>query len=485
MTCNILLMGMTGVGKSSLINYLAGENLAEAGIGYGSGGLTRGIHKYPIFLNGQSCLVSDSEGLETGKSEFWKNLMENELFSADVRHQISDWYHIVIYCIGMNSNRIQPFELEILEKLVGAGYGIIVALTKSDLASDDDIKSISYAIQEHFDYKADFRFVPITSVATRVARPEGKDELSEAIIDSWGDSLINRLPDMIYEPIFKEIKNWGIETERWISNQDIGLFGRSKEDVLNDVNKEIQAKTKYLINKVKYDQEKSFRDVRDVFSMLDTIIDSQSIAQVNPEFSSKIENLKSAMVFDNSNIISNSLFATSAALFAVALPLLVIPVAILTTIFNVTGKKRRNAELAQAFESQWVKVFRLFSEQKDAFSYSLGAMIGYLYAYRELAICYLKGRGVQKDYDKAVECLNKIIEYKNINTDFQDSEAEYYIGYEFFKEENYVDGASWLRESAAHGNKKAQRILDGENIDYVEMDDDQKYESYWKHFFDD
>ena len=76
-------MGLTGVGKSSLINYLAGETVADAGITSGTGGLTRGIHKYPININGQHCMVSDTEGLESSHSKFWQNLMEKELLATD------------------------------------------------------------------------------------------------------------------------------------------------------------------------------------------------------------------------------------------------------------------------------------------------------------------------------------------------------------------------------------------------------------------
>ena len=64
MNCNILLLGQTGVGKSSLLNYIAGKELAEAGISSHIGGITRGINKYSVDINGQMCEVSDSEGLE-------------------------------------------------------------------------------------------------------------------------------------------------------------------------------------------------------------------------------------------------------------------------------------------------------------------------------------------------------------------------------------------------------------------------------------
>ena len=76
MFCNILLLGQTGVGKSSLLNYLAGETLAESGVSSGIGGITRGINKYNVIINGQKCQVSDSEGLELNREKAWRKLVD-------------------------------------------------------------------------------------------------------------------------------------------------------------------------------------------------------------------------------------------------------------------------------------------------------------------------------------------------------------------------------------------------------------------------
>jgi len=150
MKCNILLMGITGVGKSSLINYLAGDYLAEAGIATTSGGLTRGIHKYPINLNGQECMVADTEGLEASHPDFWLKLMQKELLDTDYKKPISQWYHIVVYCIGANGGRVQDIELKMIEQLNDAGYGIIIAFTKADLATDEELLLLHDAIEDHF-----------------------------------------------------------------------------------------------------------------------------------------------------------------------------------------------------------------------------------------------------------------------------------------------------------------------------------------------
>ena len=49
--CNILILGKTGVGKSSLLNYICGKQLAEAGAGKPKTG--KGIYEYSATINGQ------------------------------------------------------------------------------------------------------------------------------------------------------------------------------------------------------------------------------------------------------------------------------------------------------------------------------------------------------------------------------------------------------------------------------------------------
>lgn len=56
---NILLCGATGVGKSSLVNDVFGENLAAIGAGEP---VTRGTHRY----EGETITIFDSEGYEIG-----------------------------------------------------------------------------------------------------------------------------------------------------------------------------------------------------------------------------------------------------------------------------------------------------------------------------------------------------------------------------------------------------------------------------------
>lgn len=64
---NILILGKTGVGKSSLVNYLYGQNIAIAKSGKPV--TLRGFHKHPSFkYKSLNVTVYDSWGLEDRKS---------------------------------------------------------------------------------------------------------------------------------------------------------------------------------------------------------------------------------------------------------------------------------------------------------------------------------------------------------------------------------------------------------------------------------
>ena len=108
------------------------------------------------------------------------------MFNDTDKTAVSEWYHIVIFCIGANGGRVQDFELEILDRIVDSGYGTIIAFTKADLASEEELQSIITVIQDHFIFSSSIQYIPICSKKTRNNKLEGRDELCNAIIDSWG-----------------------------------------------------------------------------------------------------------------------------------------------------------------------------------------------------------------------------------------------------------------------------------------------------------
>lgn len=480
MNCNVLLMGLTGVGKSSLINYLAGQNLAEAGIAASSGGLTRGIHKYPVIINGQTCMISDTEGLEASHSSFWENMMEKELLKVNYDKDISEWYHIVIYCIGANGGRVQDIELKMLKQLDEAGYGVIVAFTKADLASEDDLTSLRSAIENDYDYEPSFQYIPVCSKKTRSNELEGKEELSCAILDAWGMSMIQRMPAMVYDRVLDSIKEWADETINWISRQEIGLgiLTQTKDDVLNNLNSRVSNKVRNYQNEISSKKEKAFREISNIYSMLNVVLDTQSLANLDSSFCNKIEKLESNFVFE-SNTERNSWLAVGGGGLLLAAPYLAPILGIGALFLKAFDSDKQREEMASAFFDQAVQINRNFIEQKYALRCSLTAMLGYMFGYRELGICYLKGRGIQQDYDKFIECMNEIINFSN-TTEYNDPISEYYIGYAFYLSDDKENANYWFKLSSDHGYERATMILNGRNIDRVEELNDQDYEQNWE-----
>ncbi len=131
-TLNIIVAGKTGVGKSTLINSVFREKLAETGMGKPVTDHMRKISKKGVPLS-----IYDTRGFELGKevqAEVKKEVVDTiskGLASQDINKAI----HCIWYCINTASNRIEPEEIEWLKELSKDNQitqvPIIVVLTQS------------------------------------------------------------------------------------------------------------------------------------------------------------------------------------------------------------------------------------------------------------------------------------------------------------------------------------------------------------------
>lgn len=132
---NVLVIGKSGVGKSSLLNYIFGKELRETGTGRPV--TKKGIFSEKLKVNDEFVVnVSDTWGIEANKAKEWEKLIRDEVKNHDC-NEISAWFHTIFFCISAKSARVEEFEKAIIKNLIDDGNKVIVVLTHSDANNID------------------------------------------------------------------------------------------------------------------------------------------------------------------------------------------------------------------------------------------------------------------------------------------------------------------------------------------------------------
>lgn len=147
---NIMLLGASGCGKSSLINFVFGANIAEVN------DTSRGTDSFDTYKgvdHGLGINLIDSRGYElsNGEDESFESYtraihekMEQNRTSAPM-----DKIHIIWYCISAAGERIQNYDIDTLKMLRNEPElknRICVVITKCD--EDDENSSIANRFKE-------------------------------------------------------------------------------------------------------------------------------------------------------------------------------------------------------------------------------------------------------------------------------------------------------------------------------------------------
>ncbi len=122
---NLAIFGKTGVGKSTLINAIFGEEVARTGIGEP---VTQGSH---LYLDKVGHLgIIDTAGLEIGKDN--KQILDelNRAVIAMRRQPLSEQIHVVWFCIRGMDRRFEDTEAEFVRHLNGLSLPVIIVMTQ-------------------------------------------------------------------------------------------------------------------------------------------------------------------------------------------------------------------------------------------------------------------------------------------------------------------------------------------------------------------
>jgi len=342
---NIALIGLTGVGKSSLINEIFELEIAGAGAARPK---TQEYEKYPLELADQTILyLYDSPGYEPG-SEQEKFVKKTIDFLKGQNHPgTEEQIHIVWYLISASAARLTQADINIINEINNNDIPAIIVLSKCDIAKPEQISQTKKAIEE-VRFSQVYKIVKVGAAplilphGDRICKPFGMKELVNVTTE--------KLPDKMYSDAFVAAQKVDLESKRklawkYIKEAAIGCFGVGTLPVSLTAPSGIILALGYMYNKIIVVYGLTNLDL----SLLE-VISSMTVGGV---FTLVID--LAVDLFSFGNPVAASLAATTAALFV-----LVFGIAFTNTCERLAKEKltSRGSEISPILKKIFQEIFR-------------------------------------------------------------------------------------------------------------------------------
>lgn len=211
----VLVLGRTGVGKSSFINYFLGSEMANSGVGQP---MTQEMFTSYEYRNSDNFEIQivDTKGIEVKDAHEYVPKLTSNIIEKCTSKNPNDWYHTIFYCTSINNRRFEDFEIKLINDLSkNTNQNIHIILTHFTENSSSNADEIEKYIRSKLENNHYTKFYRVCSVSknTRGGKkiePYGREIIIDNVFKSFIEDIAKKISyEYIQEHyyIYKNISN--------------------------------------------------------------------------------------------------------------------------------------------------------------------------------------------------------------------------------------------------------------------------------------
>lgn len=241
----VLVIGQSGVGKSSLLNYMFGKEVEKTGAG--AAVTKEGIYNHEYKYDDNFIIdIHDTWGLEPSQTDKWENLIKEQIKLHDQK-SINEWFNTIIFCISASSDRVQDFEVKIIEELIADKCNIVVAVTNCRSEDYSPAIIMKHELIERTQI-SDKNIVFVNSVSKKLIGNKstiptfGREKIFTGIIRNLWNTFKYKVPDKAKKDMVEREKLWAKAEYKKIDKMKFLLFkkNRTVDTYVEEINRDFE-----------------------------------------------------------------------------------------------------------------------------------------------------------------------------------------------------------------------------------------------------